>query len=191
MNKFTWMKAFFSPFKRPKIYLYIGKIALGTPYFFPRKWVKFTYEDAFEAAVKDTQSKTHYNKGKNPLDLVDGYMGYQKAIPRKIGWDFVGLGWKTKYDSYRHEWDPIWSFVFFKWQIAIRFIPKESCHYWECWLGYELGTDKTKNRKERIKECREKYPQIWECSFLGKKETIDFYTKVLKFKYLKQNKLPQ
>lgn len=190
MNKFTWMKAFFSPFKRPRIYLYAGKIALGTPYFFPRKWVRFTYEDAFEAAVKDTQSKTHYNKGKNPLDLVDSYMNYRKAIPRKIGWDFVGLGWKTKYDSYRHEWDPIWSFVFFKWQIAIRFIPKESCHYWECWLGYELGTDKTKNKKERIKECREKYPQIWKCSFLGKKETIDFYTKVLKSKYLKQNKLP-
>lgn len=190
MNKFTWMKAFFSPFKRPRIYLYAGKIALGTPYFFPRKWVKFTYEDALKAAVRDTQSKTHIRKGKNPLDLVDSYMNYRKAIPRKIGWDFVGLGWKTKYDSYRHEWNPIWSFVFFKWQIAIRFIPKESCHYWECWLGYELGTDKTKNRKERIKECREKYPQIWECSFLGKKETIDFYTKVLKFKYLKQNKLP-
>lgn len=31
---------------------------------------------------------------------------------------FSSLGWKTKYDSYRHEWDPYISIVFFrKWQL--------------------------------------------------------------------------
>lgn len=155
MNKFRWLKAFISPFKRPKLYWYIGRVAIGTPYFFPRRWIN--------------------NKEKR---------GYMKAIPRKIGFDFVALGWKTKWDSYRHEWNPIWSFVFFKWQIAVKFIPKHDSHYWESWLYYELDTDKSKSRKERITECREKAPQLWSTSIGGVKDTTDYYTKILKPKYL-------
>src|SRR5690349_21002029 len=97
MGKFTFLKAFFSPFKRPKIRLYIGEIVIGTPYFLPRRWVK--------------------SKEKP---------GYWNAVPKKIGFDFVGLGWKTKYDSYRFEWAPVWSFVFIKWQIALIFVAPEA-----------------------------------------------------------------
>ena len=82
MKKFTFLRVLFSPFKPFKLNWYCGRIAIGTPYFYPRRWVK------------------------------------GKPVPKKIGFDSVRLGWKTKWrdDDYRFEWAPIWSFVFFKWQ---------------------------------------------------------------------------
>ena len=84
IKDFDFLRAYNSPFKAPKLKWYCGKIALGTPYFFPRRWIK--------------------NPDKS---------GYLKAVPKKIGFDFVPLGWKTKWDSYRFEWSPMISFVFF------------------------------------------------------------------------------
>ena len=155
MNRFTFLKAYFSPFKPLKLRFYIGKIAVGTPYFLPRRWVK----------SKDKP-------------------GYMTPIPKKIGFDFVALGWKTKWDEYRLEWAPIWSFVFFRWQIAIIFKAPHEDHYWESWLFYENDTNKTKSKKERIKECKEKSPSIWTVSNQGVTTTIDYYTKILRKKYL-------
>lgn len=157
MNKFTFLKAFFCPFRRPAIRLYIGKIIIGTPYFLPRRWVK--------------------SKEKP---------GYLTAIPRKIGFDFVQLGWKTKWssDDYRFEWAPIWSFVFFKWQIAMIFIAPYQDHYWESWLYYTYDTDGKKSKRERILDCRKNYPNTWTTHNNGNEETIDYYTKILKSKYL-------
>ena len=44
MNFFKNIKEFISyfntPFVRPKIKLYIGKVSIGTPYFLPRKAIK-------------------------------------------------------------------------------------------------------------------------------------------------------
>ena len=158
MSKFTWMKTYFSPFKPPKIRFYIGKIAVGTPYFFPRKWIK-------------SREKP----------------GYLTAIPKIIGFDFVRLGWKTKWDTYRFEWSPLWSFVFFKWQVAIMFIPNHQSHYWESWLYYELNTDKTINKIKRIEQCLKNAPQLWSSwnKETGEKITTNYYTKILKKKYLK------
>lgn len=157
MNKFTWMRAYFSPFKTIKIYLYIGKIAIGTPYFLPRKWIK--------------------SKNKP---------GYMTAISRKIGFNFVRLGWKTKWNryDYRFEWRPIWSFVFFKWQIALLFIAPEEYHYWACWLCYYRDTDKSKPIKNRIAQCKELFPCIWNSYKDGIKIETDYYEKILKKKYL-------
>ena len=151
MKKFTYLKALNSPFKRFTLKWYWGKIAIGTPYFLPRRWIK--------------------NKDKP---------GYKKAIPRKIGFDIVSLGWKTKWDDFRFEWAPLISFVFFKWQIAITVVAPEEDHYWECWLYYELKTDKTKSPTERIAQCRKEYPQIWTRHNEGKDERIDMYDVVLK-----------
>ena len=153
MNRFSFLKAYNSPFITPKIKFYFGKLQYGTPLFFPRKWVKSKKE------------------------------GYLTAVPKKIGLDFVGLGWKTKYDSYRHEWNPIWSFVFFKWQFCIFFTVPHSSHYWESWLYFERNTDKSKSWKERITECKEKAPQIWTSYSKDKKETVDYYSLILKEKY--------
>ena len=149
----NFLRAYNSPFKPPKLKWYCGKVALGTPYFFPRKWVK------------------------NP-----DKPGYLKAIPKKIGFDFVPLGWKTKYDSYRFEWSPRISFVFFKWQIAVTFVAPHEDHYWEIWLYY---TRETKgNTKERIELCRLLAPQTWTSYSKGKEETINYYNLILKKKWI-------
>lgn len=157
MNKFSFLKAFFSPFKTPIPKLYIGKIALGTPIFYPRRWVK------------------------------SDKPGYKKPVPKKFGFDFVGLGWKTKWDDtdYRFEWGPIWSFVFLKWQIAITFKVPELSHYWEAWLFYKRNTDKTKSKKERIEQCKKGFPLLYTTSFGdGRRETVDYYNVVLKDSYI-------
>ena len=39
-KKFEFLKVYNSPFKPIIPKLYIGKVAVGTPYFFPRNWVK-------------------------------------------------------------------------------------------------------------------------------------------------------
>ena len=149
-----FLRAYNSPFKAPKLKWYCGKVALGTPYFLPRKWVK--------------------SKEKP---------GYLKPVPKKIGFDFVPLGWKTKYDSYRHEWNPMISFVFFKWQIAVTVTPEHDMHYWESWLYY---TRETKgSTKERIAQCREKAPCTWtSCEWGKEKRTTDYYNLILKNKWL-------
>lgn len=154
IKDFDFLRAYNSPFKAPKLKWYCGKVALGTPYFFPRKWVK------------------------NP-----DKPGYLKAIPKKIGFDFVPLGWKTKFDFYRHEWNPRISFVFFKWQIAVTFVPEHDMHYWEAWLYY---TRETKgNTAERIARCRKEAPQTWTtCEWGKEKKTTDYYNLILKNKWL-------
>jgi len=126
----NFLKAYFSPFKPLQLSLYIGKIAIGTPYFLPRRKIK----------------------DKN---------GNLQFVPRKIGFDFIGLGWKTKWGEYRFEWSPVWSFVFFKWQIALTFIAPELDNYWECWLYYTRNTDKSKSTKQRLKQAREEFPCVW------------------------------
>lgn len=154
IKSLDFLRAYNSPFKAPRLKWYCGKVALGTPYFFPRKWIK------------------------NP-----DKPGYLKAVPKKIGFDFVPLGWKTKYDSYRHEWNPMISFVFFKWQIVVTFVPEHDMHYWESWLYY---TRETKgNTAERIAQCRKEAPQTWTShNSDGAKETTDYYNLILKKKWL-------
>ena len=156
----NYWKALFSPFKPFKLQFYCGKKAIGTPYFFPRKWIKDP------------------NKP-----------GYKTFIPKKIGFDFVSLGWKTKWtdSDYRFEWPPIMSFVFFKWQVAVIVTAPEQDHYWEAWLYYENNTDKTKSKQERIEQCKKEYPLGW--SLYGNNgdiEKVDYYDHILRRKYLKK-----
>lgn len=155
MKKFSFLKVYFSPFKPLKLKWYVGRKAVGLPYFLPRKWVK----------TKE---------------------GSQVAVPKKIGFDFLSLGWKTKWssDDYRFEWAPIWSFVFFKWQIALIFKAVEPDHYWESWLYYELSTDKSLSKRERIEQCRKDNPQIWTRYKDGVEEKVDYYERILRKKYL-------
>ena len=144
---------FSGPFKRTKLKWYFGKVAIGTPYFLPRKWVDDTTKP-----------------------------GYLKSIPKKIGFDFVKLGWKTKWedDDYRFEWAPLWSFVFFKWQIAVIFKAPEQEHYWECWLYYTRATAKSKTVEERLIQAREGFPCKWNSSKDG---IICYWDRILKEKY--------
>ena len=157
MKSLTFLKTFNSPFKRLKLKWYCGKIAIGTPYFFPRKWI---------------------TNPKKP--------NYKMAIPKKIGFDFVSLGWKTKWTDtdYRFEWAPLLSFVFFGYQIAVKVIAPEQTHYWEAWLYYERNTDKTKSKKERIEQCKKEFSLTYK-SYSQKIESIvNYYDTILKAKYV-------
>jgi len=150
MKRFEYIKAFNSPFKRPKLKWYFGKIAIGTPYFFPR--------------VLDKKTR--------------------RFKPRKIGFDFVSLGWKTKWTDtdYRFEWAPLISFVFFKWQIVVAIAAPEQYHYWEAWLYYQRDTEGTP--KERIEQCKEGFPLDYIVSDGKTKTKVNYYNKILKEKYL-------
>lgn len=191
LKSFEWMKVYFSPFKFFLPKLYIGKVAIGCPYFLPRRWVKATPERAHKATKQFIDREESYNK-MNP-NYARTIKPYEKIFeekmkcsfsePKIIGFDFVDLGWKTKWDDYRHEWNPMWSFVFFGYQIALIFAPENDIHYWECWLYYSKETDKSKSRKERIKQAREKYSCQWKTYTNGVEEKVCYWDLILKEKY--------
>jgi len=142
-------KYFFSPFVRPKLKFYIGRIAICIPYFLPRK-------------------------------VVNG-----KFVPKKIGFDFVGLGWKTKWSDsdFRFEWSPVASFVFFKWQIAVTVIPENQHQYWEAWLYYFNKTDKELPTGERVNKCITDSPKTYTVTSSGESKVVDYYQSILKKKW--------
>ncbi len=194
LESLRWIKVLFSPFKPFKVKCYVGKIQVGVPYFLPRKWVKATPEKAKKAALDEILRQEKWNKD-NPNyirkirpfdDLYQEYMRYKFPVQLKVGFSYCGLGWKTKYESYRYETPPVLSFVFFGYQIAliIGFRDREKVDaYWESWLYYEYETKGTK--KERVKQCREKASQIWtRYNEDGTKTTTDYYNHILKKKYL-------
>ena len=155
---FRWVKALFSPFKPFKVSLYVGKIQVGVPYFYPRKWIKYTEED-IQKAIADHKS----NKNRilaTDEQLYDMYKNYSKAVPLKVGFSYCSLGWKTKWSNtdFRYEHGPVLSFVFFGYQIALMVGQKNVSHYWEAWLYYEYVTDKTKSKRERIEQCKKEFP---------------------------------
>jgi hypothetical protein len=155
LERFRWIKALFSPFKPFKVSFYAGKTQVGIPFFYPRKTVK---------------SKTK--------------PGYSEFKPLTVGFSYCSLGYKTKWTDtdYRHEWNPVFSFVFFGYQIALTFYSPYGSHYWEPWLYYEYSTDKTKSKRERIEQCKKEAPETWTSSAEG---TVDYYERILKPKYLK------
>ena len=157
LHRFRWIKALFSPFKPFKVSFYAGKTQVGIPFFYPRKTVK---------------SKTK--------------PGYSEFKPLTVGFSYCSLGYKTKWTDtdYRHEWNPVLSFVFFGYQIALTFYSPYGCHYWEPWLYYEYATDKTKSKRERIEQCRKEAPETWKIINEGDGIITDYYQLILKKKYL-------
>ena len=187
IKELKWIKAYFSPFKPPIPKFYFGKITIGVPWFLPRKWVDLTEKeiqikaqeryDKLDEGLKTKVTLKHYK---------NLYKGEQKCVPKLIGFDFVGLGWKTKWTDtdYRFEHSPLISFVFFKWQIAVIFSAPDPDLYWTSWLYYQYNTDKSKSQKERIKQCQQEFTQNWISYKDGKKEFINYYKFILKEKYL-------
>jgi len=183
LQRFDWMKVYFSPFKPPVPKIYIGKTSVGTPYFLPRVWKKYTKQEAIDKAIEELKEKPYAEKIGFEKLLYD-YSRRSKSVLKKIGFDFVGLGWKTKWTNtdYRFEWSPVWSFVFFKWQIAITFVPIEPHHYWECWLYYSRET--TGTTKERLEQSRKGFPCVWSSTRDGVETKTCYWDVILKKKYL-------
>ena len=67
-KKFKFLKVYNSPFKPIIPKLYIGKVAVGTPYFFPRNWVKATPKLAKKAALEALQKEREFNI-RNPKNI--------------------------------------------------------------------------------------------------------------------------
>jgi hypothetical protein len=195
MNRtFEFLKVFNSPFKAPRIAWYFGPIAIGTPYFFPRRWVKGTPE-LIDKAVKDHIAREERYNELNPKyartiktyeEIYESKKKYNFAVPKKIGFDFVSLGWKTKWrsDDYRFEWSPVWSFVFFKWQIAATFVAHEADHFWECWLYYTYETDRKASTADRIEAARKGFPCKWTSTKDGVETKTCYWDLILKDKWL-------
>jgi hypothetical protein len=186
LQSLRWVKALWSPFKPFKVKFYAGKLAIGTPYFFPRKWVKYTSIDAIKAAVEHKANKNKVQV--SDKQLFEMYKKYSKAVPLKVGFDWCSLGYKTKWSDtdFRFEWNPVFTFVFFGYQLALTVYSPYHDHYWTSWLYYEYATDKTKSKRERVEQCRKELNQTWTSSRHDEEPvTIDYYTKILKSKYLK------
>jgi hypothetical protein len=197
LEDLKWLKIYTSPFVFPKIRVYIGKTRIGVPYFFPRKWVKATPELATKAALEEIERAEKWNAKYPDAKFKRTVRTFEEAYNDKmknrmfpvaltIGFSYCGLGWKTKWSEhdYRHEWDPVLSFVFFGWQIALTVTHEYNSHLWESWLYYEYATDKTKSKRERIAQCKEEAPLTWTRFENGtKKTTFDYYEHILKPKY--------
>ena len=160
MNKVNWFNVIkamvgLTPFKGFLPKFYIGKVKIGTPYFLPRRWVK-----------------NHEKEG------------YLKAVPKYFGLDVVPLGWKWKYDSLRHEFNPIISFVIWKLQITVILKPPHDMHYWESWLNYVLKTPKEFPIQGRVNYLLTIHPNVWISGFGGEEVRTDYNKLILKKKYL-------
>ena len=182
-------KIYFSPFKRPILNFYFGKIALGLPYYLPRYWRKATPLKAIEEARKEMKrvEENNANEKRHKLTvhsfgtLYDRYLNSLFAYPLKFGFSYNNLGWKTKYDSFRFEYAPRYSFVVLGYQFCLTFYAEDEYHYWECFLAYYYDTDKTKSPKERLKEAKYKHSQTWTD---GDGVKTDYWDEVVKSKYL-------
>ena len=196
MKTFEWLKILNSPFMRPRVNVYAGKIALGTPYMLPRRWVKPSQQMAVDAArqrIADTERHNERNaKYGHPLkvrdldSLTEEMKRSRFSVPKRLGFDFVGLGYKTKWSNtdYRFEWCPIWSFVIWKWQFALTFSgPNNQCNsnYWEAWLYYRTHTKGT--IEERIAQCKKDFPQTYKIHSKNQVTHVDYYDFIFKDKY--------
>jgi|688.fasta_scaffold48568_7 hypothetical protein len=194
INRFSWLGILNAPFKPFKVGFYAGKIAIGVPYFFPRKWVKGNNKLITAAVTSEIAAQKKYNalnpqyarKIKSFEELFEEKKNYNFAVPLKVGFSYCGLGWKTKWNDkdYRFEWNPVLSFVFFGYQIAITIYSPYHDHYWTSWLYYKNHTDKTKSKRERIEQCKKEFGQKWVRSKDGKDEVVDYYECILKRKYI-------
>jgi len=189
--KYSFLKVLNSPFRGLKLTWYFGKITQGTPYFLPRRLAKMTKEKAIEFANKDLNHK-YFPSKKSFDELVASHMKYKIFVPIKyFGFHFTSLGWKTKWNDYRFEWNPCISIVLFGKQLFIGIVPNidpNSMHdcYWEMWLNYEYKTDKSLSKLDRLKELISKYSCTWVHYKDDKKVSVNHYKYILKEKYLSQ-----
>ena len=189
---FEFLKVLDSPLVGLKLKWYFGKIEHGTPYFLPRRWVKCNMNDALDAWGKlSNPSQDAISRCEGRESWLKNYTkGYTKAVPVKyFGWHFTSLGWKTKWNDYRFEWNPSLSIVIFGKQLFIVVLPNIKKHYdiricidsyWEAWLNYEYKTDKTKSKEERLVELKKIYSCTWSSGSGDNKVSTNYYDYILK-----------
>ena len=192
MRNTPYWKAMCSPFKRLTLKWYVGKTAVGMPYFFPRKLVPLSETEVDEWADKEVVQLIANGQSYDYTTILQNARRQRKFVNRRFGFDYIGLGYKTKWSNtdYRFEWSPRLSFVCFGYQIVFTVVPKlpkniSIDYYWESWLYYNYNTDATKTPKERIAETREERPGIVTSYQKGKDPvTLCIWDSILKSRYL-------
>lgn len=189
-----WVPLLFgrTPFVHLKGHWYFGKIAIGVPYFYPRYLRKKTDADIIETLIDMSDNERRYIKENNGWKTwLDNQHESHKFVQAKwFKFDYVRLGWKTKWDEYRFEWNPGFSLVLFNKQLNVIFKPDMPTTfdfddvYWEGWLTYNFETDKKKPVHDRLIEFFNKYGAIWKrTNELGKEEDVDYMYEILKPNY--------
>lgn len=124
------------------------------------------------------------------VSLATNWYFYKTYRKFKFRFKITNLGWKTKYDEYRFEWDPQITITIGKYEIRIVFVPKTNkdilidC-YWEAWLTYKNETDGNLSINERLKQLFNLYSCTWSnYDKNGNKTIIDYYPLILKSKYI-------
>jgi len=123
-------------FKSPKKQYYFGELQYGTPYMYPRKFNP--------TILQIKKEKIKYNRN-NSFNFLGFNISYGTPIFIHQG----RLGWKDKYNSPRHEWNPSFIIFFFKWQFCIFYRSpdlKRDDTYWEMILWYLYYSDKDLNK---------------------------------------------
>ena len=151
------MKLKNSPFKMPKLKVYIGKIKFYTPYFEPRGFhrslisfrrLKVRSEEEYSEYVSKYPHhagsiKAIYSnlpmvrRNKSKIFLNRFYITWGSPIK----FEKVHLGYKDKWDSPRFEWSPSCQFWFFKWQIVFHYEVENPDKFWEMYLWWKYYSD--------------------------------------------------
>lgn len=150
-------------FKPPVKKYYLGKLAHGTPYFWPMNYCPtiITFRKLEE---KTQEEKENYNKQYPWLKIGDYHKFKNLPMVRRakdwifklfgsyywvqIGWPISirtnELGWKDKFNSPRFEWTPAFYIFFFKWQFVIHWVAPDGNNdrYYEMILNYIHYCDK-------------------------------------------------
>lgn len=120
-------------FKLPKKRYYLGKLSYGSPYMYPSNFNS--------SIISINKEKRKY--ARNSFFNLFGYVIY-------YGWPIyivkTELGWKDKFNSPRHEYNPSFQIYFFKWQFCIwqgsPFDDGNDDKYWEQVLWYLYYSEK-------------------------------------------------
>jgi hypothetical protein len=156
-------------FKPPVKKYYFGKLLHGAPYFFPinfnkniisfRKIIKKTEEELNELQFHHMRKSEYYQYKNLPMvrrskdwifKLFGNYYWLEIGFPISIY--YHGLGWKDKFESPRHEWNPAFYIFFFRWQFCIWWVApplekpikgyRDNDTYYEMILWYSRYCDK-------------------------------------------------
>lgn len=159
-------------FKPPVKKYYLGRLAYGTPFFWPRNFcntifkirkLKLTPQEELDKLPNDLLRKA---KKFSNLPLARRSKDWIIRLGKSYYWIQIGwpikivnleLGWKDKFDSPRYEWGPSFMIFFFYWQFVIYWTtPIESDwhsdNYYEQILWYLFYADKD------IEKAKETWP---------------------------------
>lgn len=151
-----------SPFKYPKKKFYLGRLKYGTPYFYPINFNKNII--SFRKLILKSKSELQEEAEKYPYrydrciyknlplvrrnkDWIFKIFGnhYWLSIGYPIAIDTTDLGWKDKFESPRHEWNPALQIFIFHWQFCIWWKSPDGDNdhtYYEMFLWYKYYNER-------------------------------------------------